>query len=209
MIRYVARLLVGWLLLSTFLVLSGCVGRSAPQVNYYSLLSIEQLGQSQAIAGHPEIKLGISSVTIPDSLKRSQIATRRHGNQYDFSEFNRWAGVLEKDLAAVVGDNLGLLLGVHKVDYFPWMRHFTPDYRIEIDIQRLDGALDGEAVLVARWAVADTTGKKFLAGGRDVLRQPLQGSSFAELVKIESILVAELSEKVAGEIDRLIGKQES
>ncbi|MCP4338559.1 MAG: membrane integrity-associated transporter subunit PqiC [Desulfobulbaceae bacterium] len=204
MIRYVARLLTGCLLLSTFLMLSGCVGRSSPKVNYFSLLSIEQLGEPQVIATHPEVKLGVGPVTIPESLKRSQIVTRQHGNLYDFSEFNRWAGVLEKDLAAVVGDNLGVLLGVEKVDYFPWMSHFKPNYRIVIDIQRLDGALDGEAELAARWTVADSEGKELLAGNRNVFRQPLQGSGFAALVKAESLLVAELSKTLAEEIDRLI-----
>jgi uncharacterized lipoprotein YmbA len=206
MIRYIARLLSGFLLLSTFLVLSGCVGRSAPHVNYFSLLTLEQLGDSKAIAAHPGVKLGLNPVTIPESLKRSQIATRQHGNQFEFSEFNRWAGVLERDLAAVVGDNLGVLLGIEKIDYFPWMRHFSPNYRVEIDVQRLDGALGGEAVLNARWAIADATGKDFLAGGRDVFRQPLESSSYEALVKAESLLIAELSKKVAGELDRLIGK---
>ena len=206
MIRYILRLLSGFLLLSTFLVLSGCVGRSAPQVNYFSLLTIEQLGDSKAIATYPEVKLGINPVTIPESLKRSQIATRQHGNQFEFSEFNRWAGVLERDLAAVVGHNLGVLLGIEKVDFFPWMRHFSPNYRVEIDVQRLDGALGGEAVLNARWAIADATGKDFLAGGRDVFRRPLESSSYDALVKAESLLIAELSKKVAGELDRLIGK---
>ena len=95
---------------------------------------------------------------------------------------------------------------MEKIDYFPWMRHFSPNYRVEIDIQRLDGALDGEAVLSTRWAVADGTGKEFLTGGKDVFRQPLESSSYAALVKAESLLVAELSRKLAGEIDRLIGR---
>lgn len=207
MIRYVARLLVGCLLLFTFLLLSGCVGRSSPQVNYFSLLSIEQLGEPRSIAAHPEVRLGVGPVTIPESLKRSQIVTRKHGNYYEFNDFNRWAGVLEKDLAAVVGDNLGILLGTQKLDYFPWMRHFTPTYRVVIDIQRLDGALAGEAVLAARWAVADSEGRELLAAGRNVLRQPLQEAGFAGLVKAESLLVADLCEKVAEEIELLIAKK--
>jgi uncharacterized lipoprotein YmbA len=207
MIRYVARLLAGCLLLSTFLMLSGCVGRSSPKVSYFSLLSIEQLGEAQVIAAHPEVKLGVGPVTISESLKRSQIVTRQHGNLYDFNEFHRWAGVLEKDLASVVGDNLGLLLGVDKVDTFPWMSHFKPNYRIVIDIQRLDGTLNGEAGLAARWNVADSEGKELLASGRSVFRQSLQGSGFAALVKAESLLVAELSKTVAEEIDRLITRQ--
>lgn len=191
------------LICCAFLV-TGCIGRKSPEVTYYSLLTMDQLGDVQAVSSHPEISLGIGPITIPDSLKRSQVATRQHGNQYAFDEFNRWAGVLEKDIANVVGDNLGALLGVEKVSFFPWMHHFTPSYRVIIDIQRLDGSLDDEAVLGARWAVADAEGEELLAGGKVVLRQPLQGSGYADLIKAESLLVAELSNKIANEINGLL-----
>jgi len=192
------------LLLCCVLLVTGCIGRKSPEVTYYSLLTMEQMGEVQPVSSHPEIKLGIGPITIPASLKRSQIATRQHGNQYAFDEFNRWAGVLEKDITNVVGDNLGVLLGVEKIGFFPWMHYFTPSYRVIVDIQRLDGSLDGEAVLGARWAVADAEGKEFLAGDKIVLRQPLQEASYAALVKAESLLVAELSKKIAGEIDGLL-----
>ena len=195
------------LLLCCVLMLTGCIGRKSPEVTYYSLFTMEQLGDVQAIASHPELRLGIGPVSIPDSLKRSQVATRQHGNQYAFDEFNRWAGVLEKDLTSVLGDNLGDLLGVEKVGYFPWMHYFKPTYRVVIDVVRLDGALDGEAVLSARWAVTDADGKEFLAGGKSDYRRPLQGSDYAALVEAESLLVAELSKKVAGEIDSLVKGQ--
>ena len=195
------------LLLCCVLLVTGCIGRKSPEVTYYSLLTMEQMGEVQPVSSHPEIKLGIGPITIPASLKRSQVATRQHGNQYAFDEFNRWAGVLEKDIANVVGDNLGVLLGVEKVGFFPWMHYFTPSYRVIVDIQRLDGSLDGEAVLGARWAVADAEGKEFLAGDKIVLRQPLQEASYAALVKAESLLVAELSKKIAGEIEGLLTGQ--
>ncbi len=195
------------LLVCCVLLLTGCIGRKSPEVSYYSLLTIGQLGEVNAISSHPELSLGIGPVTIPDSLKRSQVATRQHGNQYAFDEFNRWAGVLERDLTMVLGDNLGVLLDVKKVGTFPWLNYFTPTYRVVIDIQRFDGSLGGDAVLDARWAVADAEGKEFLAGGKIILRQPLQGPGYAALVKAESLLVAELSKKVAGEIDSLVKGQ--
>lgn len=195
------------LLFCCVLLLTGCIGRKSPEVTYYSLLTMEQLGEVNAISSHPELRLGIGPVTIPDSLKRSQVATRQHGNQYEFDEFNRWSGLLERDLAMVLGDNLGALLNVKKIGTFPWLDYFTPTYRVVIDIQRFDGSLDGDAVLDARWAVADAEGKEFLAGGKIILRQPLQGAGYAGLVKAESLLVAELSKKVASEIDSLIKGQ--
>jgi hypothetical protein len=205
MIGYVVNKWV--LLLCCVLLLTGCIGRKSPEVTYYSLLTMEQLGEVQAIASHPEVKLGVGPITIPDSIKRSQVATRQHGNQYEFDEFNRWAGVLEKDVTAVLGDNLGVLLGVEKIGFFPWMHHFKPTYRVMVDIQRLDGSLDGEAELGARWAVADAEGKEFLVGGKIVLRQSLEEPGYAALIKAESQLVADLSNKIAGEIDKLLAAQ--
>jgi hypothetical protein len=55
--------------------------------------------------------------------------------------------------------------------------------------------------------VVDAKGKELLASGRNVFRQPVEEPDFAALVKAESLLVAELSKKVAIEIDSLIGKQ--
>ena len=195
---------VPWcLVMMAALLVAGCISRSAPTVNYYSLLTMEQLGDTETIAALPEARLGVGPVTIPDTLKRSQVATRQQGNRYEFAEFDRWAGVLEKDIAAVLGDNLGQLLSAEKVGFFPWMQHFKPTYRVVVDVVRLDGSLDGEAVLNARWAVADSSGENFLAGGRSVYRQPLEEVGYAALIKAESQLLATLSREIAGEIAAL------
>ena len=191
------------LFLVTILLAAGCISRSAPTVNYYSLMTLEQLGDTESIAAMPEVRLGVGPVTIPDSLKRSQIATRQQGNRYEFAEFNRWAGVLERDITTVLGDNLGQLLGVEKVGFFPWMQHFKPTYRVMVDVVRLDGALDGEAVLSARWAAADSSGENFLAGGKSVYRQTVEDVGYAGLLKAESQLLAELSREIAKAIDGL------
>ncbi|MEN8686496.1 MAG: PqiC family protein [Desulfuromonadales bacterium] len=201
MIGHVMQKSLQWtLILVAFLLATGCISRSAPTVNYYSLMTLEQLGDTETIAALPEVRLGVGPITIPDSLKRSQIATRQQGNRYEFAEFNRWAGVLERDITAVMGDNLGQLLGVEKVGFFPWMQHFKPTYRVMVDVVRFDGSLQDEAVLIARWAVADNGGKDFLAGRKSDYRQPLADASFAALIKAESQLLAALSKEIAAEI---------
>jgi len=188
------------LVLVTVLLVTGCLSRSAPRVTYYSLMTMEQLGETETLAALPEVRLGVGPITIPDSLKRSQIATRQQGNQHEFAEFHRWAGVLEKDITSVMGDNLGQLLGIEKVGFFPWLHHFKPTYRVTIDVIRFDGSLEDEAVLSARWAVADSGGKDFLAGRKSDYRQPLADASFAALIKAESQLLAALSKEIAAVI---------
>lgn len=205
MIEYTIRKSgAGVLLFVVVLLLSGCLSRSAPKVTYYSFLNVQQLGEAQLIASLKDIKIGIGPVEIPDSLKRTQIATRQHGNQYEFSEFNRWAGVLENDLTSVLGDNLGYLLGVEKIGFFPWLHHFKPTYRVIVNVLRLDGAIDGEAVLSVRWAVSDAKGKDYLVGKKSDYRQPLEDASYASLIKAESQLIAKLSKEIAEEIAALV-----
>ncbi len=205
MIRY--RVWTEGVLVVILVVLAGCVGHNVPTVNYFNLLTMEQLGETTVIAAYPDINLGVGPVSIPDSLKRSQIATSQSGNQYAFNEYNRWAGMLDKDFASVVGENLGVLLGIKNLGYFPWMPYFKPTYQLIIDIQRLDGALGGEAVLIARWSVVNAQGRELVASGRNGFRQAVEGTGFAGLVRAESLLVAELSKEVAEEIDNLVGKQ--
>jgi len=188
------------LALVALLLVTGCISRSAPTVNYYSLMTLEQLGDTETIAALAEVNLGVGPVTIPDSLKRSQVATRQQGNRYEFAEFNRWAGVLEKDISSVLGDNLGQLLGIEKVGFFPWLHHFKPTYRVVVDVIRFDGSLEGEAVLSARWAIADADGKDYLAGRKSDYSQPLADASYAALIKAESQLLAALSKEIAAEI---------
>jgi uncharacterized protein len=201
MIGYRTQKSLQWsLVFMAVLLLAGCISRSAPTVNYYSLLTMEQIGDTETLTSLPEVKLGVGPVSIPDSLKRSQIATRKQGNRYEFAEFHRWAGVLEKDITFVLGDNLGQLLGIEKVGFFPWLQHFKPTYRVMVDVIRFDGAIDGEAFLSARWAISNSKGKDFLAGKKSDYRQPLEDASYAALIKAESQLLGALSKEIAAEI---------
>jgi uncharacterized lipoprotein YmbA len=201
MIAYRTQKSLQWfLILVSVLLISGCLNRSAPKVTYYSLLTMAQLGETEVVASLPEINLGVGPVVIPDSLRRSQVATRQNDNQHEFAEFHRWAGVLERDITSVLGDNLGQLLGIDKVGFFPWLYHFKPTYRVMVDMIRFDGSIDGEAVLSARWAISDSSGKELLIGKRSDYRQPLEEASYASLIKAESQLLATLSKEIAAEI---------
>jgi len=182
------------------LVLVGCFGGKSPSVEYYHLASIEQIDPGAVATAQLEITLGVGPVTVPDYLKKPQIATRQGENRYQFDDFHRWAGVIEKDLASVVGNNLGFLLGTDRVIFFPWIHSFKPDYRVVIEVIQFDSNLNGDAVLSARWAVSDLSGKEILTSGKSDLRQVLENSSYEALVNAESSVLAELSREIAVEV---------
>jgi uncharacterized lipoprotein YmbA len=166
---------------------------------------MEQMGATFAAPAKAYLRIGIGPITIPDVLKRTQIVTRDAQNVYRFDEFSRWAGVLEKDVAYVLGDNLGDLLGVDKIAFFPWMHHFSPTHRVVVDIIQFYGELSGNAILNARWAIVDAEGKASLASGKSIYRQPVEGDDFAGLIEAESLLLAELSKEIAKTMKTLPG----
>ncbi len=207
MSRTQLRLIIRWfILISTCLAVAGCLGKQSPEVAYYSLLSMKQMGTHTAAQAGGDQRLGIGPIIIPDVLKRTQIVTRDAQNIYRFDEYHRWAGVLEKDFAYVLGDNLGDLLGVEKIAFFPWMHYFSPTHRIIVDIIQFDGNLSGEAILSARWVITDATGKSTLTGGKIDYQKPVESDDYAGLVKAESLLLAELSTEIAGAVMSLAGQ---
>lgn len=182
--------------------LIACGGRS-PSVAYYTLNTIEQESPELENSETFDIAIGIGPVTIPESLKRTHIATRLNDNRLSFNEFHRWSGLLEKDISAVLGDNLGFLLGTDQIAFFPWIKAFKPDYRVTVEIVQFDSNLDGNAVLSARWTVTDADGTMILASGKSRYRQELASSSYLAVVAVESQLLAKLSRELAEELKSL------
>lgn len=185
------------------LALTGCIERRIESLHYFSLMTMEQLGDQQQISTLPTIQLGIGPVTIPQSLKRQQIATRKAGNQYAFDDFNQWAGSLEDEVAMVVGENLAQLLGVGRVAYFPWRYPRTLTYQIEVNVQLMDADLQGAAVLVARWTISAADSHKILATGKSDYRQVLSAASYAALTRAQSQLLATFSKELANILNNL------
>lgn len=191
-------------LLVTCGLLAACLGQGSPQITYYSLLTMAQMETvPSALPTRSDLQLGIGPLTVPDALKRAQMVTRDAQNRYLFNEFHRWAGTLEDDIALVLGDNLGELLGVNRIGFFPWLPHFAPTHRLVMDIVRFDGNLSAEAILSARWTIVDGSGKRVLASGKSVYRQPVEPGDYTGLALAESRLLAALSEELAGELLKL------
>lgn len=186
-----------WLLLALLIMAGGCFRQQVPETRYFALAALDRAGEGTPLANRPELRIGVGPITIPDSLKRTQIATRSQGNVFTFDEYNRWAGSLDRDMAAVIGANLGLLLGAGSIDFFPWRPPFTPSHRVIVDFQRFDGEFGREAVLEARWRVAGSANNVILVEKVSRLRQPLTGSGYDELVAAQSTLIGKLSREIA------------
>ena len=189
----------------TFLLfcLSSCVVKSSP-VSYYKLSA---MNANQAISIVPEdldVALGVGPITLPEYLKKSQIAVSRGGNRYTFDDSHRWAGMLEKDIASVVASNLALMLDTDRIDLFPWRQYFVPDYQVLANIVQFDSDLENVVTLSVRWTIVTPKGGEVLATGKSEIIKKLLQPNYTALVSAESLALGSFSKELAEELKTLI-----
>ena len=138
-----------FLIAVALLVVAGC-GTSRPS-NFYQLNEPAATRLSGLERG---IAVGVGPVNLPPYLDRPQIVMRGAGHKLEMSEFNRWVEPLNDSISRVIIVNLSNMLGSTRIYQIPRRNKTIPlEFRIEIDIARFDGMLDGETLLVARWTL--------------------------------------------------------
>ncbi len=84
---------VVWLVIVAAM-LGGC--GSTPPSRFYHLDSMTSPGEGgQQTGGEEKTIISLGPVRIPDYLDRPQIITSSGDNEFNLSEFDRWAGSLE------------------------------------------------------------------------------------------------------------------
>ncbi|MEZ4528153.1 MAG: PqiC family protein [Desulfobacterales bacterium] len=185
-----------FLLLS--LVLTGCFGKS-PAVQFYILTPLAQDSLPNPCAKQKKMSaVGVGPVEIPKVLDRSQIVTRSDENRLWMAEFHRWGGTLSDDFLRVLAENLSVLLQSDQVLAWPWRDFFDPDFRINLKVHQFDAQQGGEAVLSVTWALEDARNRNVIH--KSVLREPVSGTEYTDIVSAQSRLLLNLSQEIAGEI---------
>jgi uncharacterized lipoprotein YmbA len=175
--------------------LSRCTSASDP-TRFYVLNHLDGVqATSSPSASVRELRVGIRSVELPRYLERAQIVTRASANRLEVSEFHQWGAPLRLTVPTVLAENLTRLLPSEQVDVFPWPRSFAPDAQVLVEISRLEGALDAESVLTARWRILGRTGDE-VRTGTSRLSEP-SGPDYESLVAAQSRLLAALSRDIA------------
>ncbi len=195
-------------LLGIGMVLGGCLslgGGTEEPIRFYALRSLAEgpFGELSPQAGG--LTLGVSPVRVPAYLQRPQIVTRRGGNELLLGEFDRWAEPLEAGLGRVVGENLAALMPQVRVVGHPWRRSGAPDYRLVLELRRLEGREDGGVDLEARWALLTPDGRE-VGRGLFTGSRKVRGSGYEEVVEGMSRGVADLSREIAEGVRALLGE---
>jgi uncharacterized lipoprotein YmbA len=193
-IRYVCIIIVIGAML-----LSAC-GKSQP-VKYYTLDPTHEPPSGSVLP--PDFAITVGPVMIPSMLDRALIVSRATGNNISFSEYHRWAGSLQKEIARVVAANIGEILGTDRVTPFTQENIFQPTHRVVINIERFDGRPQDELQLDATWSIKALKGQEPLVIHKSNIRQPLASAEYDELVEAHSKALALLSKDIAASFKKL------
>lgn len=175
-------------------LLQGCA--NAPVTQFYSL---EALTPPQTISAKNEKQplVGISQISLPSALERKQLVSRDLTGQLQLHEQHQWAALLKQNMTEVVAKNLSFQQPHVWFKAHPWSLLGKVDYRLVIDVTRLDIVLGKTIYFSVDWTFLNEKNHAILQHDTIVLTVPLADENVATAVSGLNILLSQLCEKLA------------
>ena len=128
------------------------------------------------------------------------LAIKPSADEIRYSDGERWAEPLERNVTNVLAVNLSRLLARARVVAYPQPPGLRPAYQIEVEIGRLDTTRAGEAALAAHWTIEDLGTRDLLASRDSYLTRAAAGTGTPAAVAALSGVLAELSQEIASTV---------
>jgi uncharacterized lipoprotein YmbA len=190
------------LLVALLAVHFGCASSQSPR--FYLLSSLDTLSpETKPSAEERCFSIGIGPIRIPDYLDQPRVVTRGAPNEIVLAEFDRWGEPMKDNLTRVLAKNLSILLCTKTIAFFPWRGGIPIDYRIEMEVLRLDGSLGGIVCLEVWWMVLSGDGKRMLLAKKSSFNEGVGGQDYRSLVAAQSRALGHLSRDIAAAIKTL------
>lgn len=189
---------------------AGCVnlGKGTVDPTNYYLLSARGWEDGGEITGQEKgLVIGVGPVSIPGYLKRNHIVTRDTDNKILLAEFHRWAEHLEDGIPRVIAEDISVRLPGDWVAVYPWRRDVQPDYRVVVDVYRLDAVFKGDAVLNVQWTLYGPGRRDVLLKKQTDYSRPAGGESYEDIVAAMSLLFEDLSQDIVAAIENSSGQR--
>ena len=193
-----------------WLALAGCLGGPSAPTNFYMLspLSPSQAGISPATE-EARIHIGLETVVVPEYLDRNEIVVNLDNTVYQLAEFDQWAEPLSDNLTRVLGQNLTNLLRDDSIGVILASETSIPlDYRLEVDVLRLDGNLGDQVTLVAQWALLEGEDDDLKLVRRSEYQERAADKTYKGLVLAQSRTVEKLSRDIAAAIKKALASND-
>jgi hypothetical protein len=192
-----------------WLALAGCLGGPSAPTNFYMLssLSSSPAGTSAATA-EGRIRIGLVTVVVAEYLNRNEIVVNLDDTVYQLAEFNQWAEPLSDNLTRVLEENLANLLRDDLIDVFLASDSSIPsDYRLEVDVLRLDGNLGGQVALISQWALLEAEEDELILMRRSEYQEPAVDNTYKGLVMAKSRTIEKLSRDIAAAVKKTLANK--
>lgn len=168
---------------------------SPPKERFYVLGSADRTAAANVKAA--TYSVDVDSINLPESIDRPQIILHTGPNQVELSELNRWAEPLKKAIPRFVSSHLAQQLGTRRVYTYPQRALPDADYRVSIDILRLEASpKQQEVVLESLWSVHQGVPSDNKSG-HSLIREPSSAGDYDALVAAHERALARLSHDIA------------
>lgn len=184
------------LVLMGLLVLQGCA--TAPPTQFYSLEAVKQIFPVPLQKGGISKPLiGVAQISLPSELERKQIVTRDTNSTLHFAEQHQWAALLKQNMTEVLAKNLAAQQPEFWFKAYPWSLLGMVDYRLVIDVTRLDIMLGKEINFSVDWTILNEKTHAVLKHDSMDLQQPLANENYATAVSGLNELLIKMTAKLA------------
>ena len=190
------------------LVLAGCLGgRSAPTRFYMLSPLVQSQTRTSPVTAEARFHIGLEMVVVAEYLNRNEIVVNLDNTIYQLAEFNQWMEPLNNNLTRVLEENLTNLLQADSIDVFLASGSSIPlDYRLEVDVLRLDGNVGDQVTLVAQWALLDEEDELRLMR-RTKYQEQTTDSTYKELVLAKSRTIERLSRDISAGVKKILAEK--
>ena len=126
---------------------------------------------------------------LPEYLNRPQIVKRLNETELTLGEFDRWAEPLVDNMFQVIVENLSNLLSTDNIRIFSWRESSSVDYKLKIQVMRLDGKPGKAVSLIARWVIFDERSGEAILMKRARISETVDQKGYKALVAAHSIVI--------------------
>lgn len=182
------------LIVISALVLIGCAGKAPPDLEQYLLRS----DSANQFNGAELARIGIGSLRVSSYIDQPGLVIETTEGSMHAARYHQWAEPLRESLRLVLANDVASAIGepVRPRVYGETNWKLYTDKMIDITIERMHGTANGDALLVAYWAVIDPGARSVLSEHEFSRTVPLSTSGYPGLVSSYKDLLNSL----AGEI---------
>ena len=188
------------------LALTGCLGGQSPPTNFYMLSPLSpSKAETSSASTEARIHIGLETVVVAEYLNRSEIVVNLDNTIYQLADFNKWAEPLSDNLTRVLEENLTKLLQNDSINVSLASESSIPfDYRLEVDVLRLDGNLGDQVTLVTQWALLEAEEDDLIWMRRSEYQEQAADNTYKELVLAKSRTIEQLCRDMAVSIRKAL-----